>query len=208
MNVTEVRIKLMNDPQDRLLAFCSLTFDGCFVVRDLKIIRGTKGAFVAMPSRKLTDRCPRCGGKNTLRSAFCNHCGKKLPESRAVRGADGRAKLYADIAHPINSDCRDMIQARVIEAYEHELVLAKEPGYVSRYDDYGDDYDVGDASFYDEPGMEPRTAAHHRATSKPGVRVDPPAPQPAAPPHDAETERRGPREESAKRRDSFGEGLD
>src|SRR5262245_4439912 len=106
MLVTEVRIKLMTDPQDRLLAFCSLTFDSCFVIRDLKIIRGTKGPFVAMPSRKLTDRCPRCGGKNTLRSAFCNHCGRKLPESRALRSPDGRAKLYADIAHPINSECR------------------------------------------------------------------------------------------------------
>ncbi len=90
MRVSEVRIKLMNDPQDRLLAFCSITFDACFVIRDLKIIRGTKGPFVAMPSRKLTDRCPRCGGKNTLRSAFCNHCGRKLAGDRVNRGSDGR----------------------------------------------------------------------------------------------------------------------
>jgi stage V sporulation protein G len=206
MNVTEVRIKLMNDPQDRLLAFCSLTFDGCFVVRDLKIIRGTKGAFVAMPSRKLTDRCPRCGGKNTLRSSFCNHCGKKLPDARASRGPDGRAKLYADIAHPINSDCRDMIQSRVIEAYDHELILAKEPGYVSRYDDYGDDYDLGDASFYDEPGVDPRHAGQ-RAAGRHGVRFDPPASQPSSPPHEPEAERRGPREETALSRDAFGDGV-
>ena len=36
MRVSEVRIKLMSDPQDRLLAFCSITFDSCFVIRDLK----------------------------------------------------------------------------------------------------------------------------------------------------------------------------
>ena len=60
MEITEVRIKLMDDPQDRLQAFCSITFDSCFVIRDLKIIEGTKGSFVAMPSRKLTDHCPRC----------------------------------------------------------------------------------------------------------------------------------------------------
>ena len=38
MDITEVRIKLMDDPHDRLQAFCSITFDACFVIRDLKII--------------------------------------------------------------------------------------------------------------------------------------------------------------------------
>ena len=37
MEITEIRIKLMNDPNERLQAFCSLTFDGSFVIRDLKI---------------------------------------------------------------------------------------------------------------------------------------------------------------------------
>ena len=61
MVITEVRIKLMedNNENERLQAFCSVTFDDAFVVRDLKIIEGTKGSFVAMPSRKLTDRCPQ-----------------------------------------------------------------------------------------------------------------------------------------------------
>ena len=65
MVITEVRIKLMEGGQEneRLQAFCSVTFDDCFVIRDLKIIEGTKGSFVAMPSRKLTDRCPGCGCK-------------------------------------------------------------------------------------------------------------------------------------------------
>ena len=44
-------------------------------------------------------------------------------------------KLYADIAHPINQECRDMIQAAVIAEYEQELLRSKEPVYVSRYDD-------------------------------------------------------------------------
>ena len=78
MEITEVRIQLMEDPQERLQAFCSLTFDHCFVIRDLKIIEGTKGSFVAMPSRKLTDRCPSCGCKNHLRAAHCNQCGLRL----------------------------------------------------------------------------------------------------------------------------------
>jgi len=105
VDITEVRIKLMEDPQERLQAFCSITFDHCFVIRDLKIIEGAKGSFVAMPSRKLTDRCPKCNTKNQLRALYCNQCGVHLLDNRAGKDADGRAKLYADIAHPINSRC-------------------------------------------------------------------------------------------------------
>lgn len=139
MEITEIRIKLMNDPNERLQAFCSLTFDGSFVIRDLKIIQGTKGSFVAMPSRKLTDHCPRCSAKNHLRAQFCNECGVRLHQDRALKSDDGRAKLYADIAHPINSDCREMIQEQVLIAYVSELERSKLPGYVCLYDDYGED---------------------------------------------------------------------
>ena len=141
MEITEVRIKLMEDAGERLQAFCSVTFDDAFVVRDLKIIDGAKGAFVAMPSRKLTDRCPKCSCKNHLRSNFCNQCGTRLGENRAITDDDGRAKLHADIAHPINTACREMIQKQVIEAYEAELDHSQQPGYTSTYEDYDlDDY--------------------------------------------------------------------
>src|SRR5436309_4198602 len=134
----------MEDNNERLQAFCSVTFDNAFVVRDLKIIEGTKGSFVAMPSRKLTDRCGQCGCKNHLRARFCNQCGSKLDEDRATRDADGRAKLHADIAHPINSGCREVIQGAVLKAYQEEKERSKQPGYVCRYDDY----DAGDIDDY------------------------------------------------------------
>jgi stage V sporulation protein G len=140
--ITEVRIKLMEDNNERLQAFCSVTFDDAFVVRDLKIIEGTTGSFVAMPSRKLADRCNQCGCKNHLRARFCNQCGGRLDEDRATRAADGRAKLHADIAHPINSACREVIQGAVIRAFQEERERAKQPGYICRYDDYEtDDFD-------------------------------------------------------------------
>src|SRR6056297_1988065 len=123
----------MSDPNDRLQAFCSVTFDHCFVIRDLKIIQGTKGPFVAMPSRKLTDRCPNCEMKNHLRAAYCNGCGTSLDPDRALDEEDGRAKLYADIAHPINSECRELIQEHVVTAFEEELIRANEPEYICRY---------------------------------------------------------------------------
>lgn len=136
MEITEVRIKLMEDPSERLQAFCSITFDNCFVIRDLKIIDGTSGSFVAMPSRKLTAHCHHCGSKNHLRANYCNQCGTRQREIPAVKDEDGRAKLYADIAHPINSACREMIQERVIREFQLEQQRAQQPGYVSRYDDF------------------------------------------------------------------------
>jgi stage V sporulation protein G len=136
MEITEVRIKLMEDSEDRLRAFCSITFDHSFVVRDLKIIEGSNGPFVAMPSRKMSARCGRCGSKNHLRSHYCNQCGTRLRGPQDLREVEGGAnKLYADIAHPINQPCRDMIQQAVIREYSLELDRAQQPGYVSRYDE-------------------------------------------------------------------------
>ena len=141
MVITEVRIKLVEDNHERLQAFCSVTFDNAYVVRDLKIIEGTKGPFVAMPSRKLTDRCAQCGCKNHLRARHCNHCGHKLDENRALRDADGRAKLHADIAHPINSACREVIQSAVLKSYQEERERSQQPGYVCTYDDLDGDFE-------------------------------------------------------------------
>jgi len=41
--------------EERLKAFASVTFDDSFVVRNMKIVEGTKGVFLCMPSRKLPD---------------------------------------------------------------------------------------------------------------------------------------------------------
>ena len=53
VNITEVKVFLVNE--DRLKAYIAITFDDCFVVRDLKIIQGPSGLFVAMPSKKRKD---------------------------------------------------------------------------------------------------------------------------------------------------------
>ncbi len=140
MEITEVRIKLIDEAGERLKAFCSVTFDGCFVVRDLKIIEGSNGPFVAMPSRKLTSHCQRCRTKNHLRAQYCNQCGTALSQDRAPTDSEGRAKLYADIAHPINSSCRELIQGHVIREYNEELERSTQPDYISRYDDFDSDY--------------------------------------------------------------------
>ena len=53
MEITEVKIFPVNE--ERLKAYVSITIDGCFVIRDLKVIQGTSGLFVAMPSKKRKD---------------------------------------------------------------------------------------------------------------------------------------------------------
>ena len=173
MEITEARIKLMPSRSDRLQAFCTITIDNDFVIRDIKIIEGVKGAFVAMPSRKLTDKCPKCGGKNHLRARHCNDCGGKLDENRATKDKRGRAKLHADVAHPINSACRERMQEKIIEEYTKEVQRSKEPGYVPTrlYDD--EDMDEFDAESHEEE----ETAATERKPERPEPK---PQPEPTA----------------------------
>jgi stage V sporulation protein G len=83
VEITEIRVTLRDE--DKLKGFANVTFDNAFVVRGMKIIQGTKGYFVSMPSRKRPDG------------------------------------THQDIAHPVNSDMRQEIEKRVLEAYELEL---------------------------------------------------------------------------------------
>ena len=129
MEISDVRVKLMDNATDRLKAVCSVTFDGEFVVRDLKVVDGTNGLFVAMPSRKLAVHCPQCRHKNHLRARFCNDCGAKLPPNRVAADANGRVRLHRDIAHPINPAFRELMQTKLIERYTAERELAQQPGY-------------------------------------------------------------------------------
>jgi len=129
MEISEVRVKLVANQDDRLKAFCSMTLDNEFVIRDIKIIEGTGGLFVAMPSRKMSDHCNKCGGKNHLRAKFCTNCGSKLSENRVKPDAHGRMKLHADIAHPINASCRRRIQESILKAFHEEVEKSKHPDY-------------------------------------------------------------------------------
>lgn len=200
MDITEVRVKLMEDSDDRLQGFCSITFDDCFVVRDLKIIEGSNGPFVAMPSRKLTSHCNKCGCKNHLRSAYCNHCGGRLKDDS--RDHDGRSKLYADIAHPINSECREMIQNHVIAEYRSERERAMQPGYVSRYDDY---YEFEDAPESTEKVASPNISREVEKRPRPSrvSNIDAPEPKPRGP-HQRPTKEKT---DDSTGNDTFGAGI-
>ena len=143
--------------------------------------------------------------QNHLRAAFCNQCGARLQESQTLRDDEGRAKLYADIAHPINSTCREMIQQRVIVAFEEEKKRSELPGYVPSYDDFDVDEHVVEAT-------EPRAIRIDGAASTPSGPIQPARPEPAdiqaveAPrgPHRAPAQQPQGRDGPAK---SFGAGV-
>lgn len=83
MEITEVRVFPVNE--DKLKAYATITFDHCFVVRDLKVIQGNNGLFVAMPSKKRKDG------------------------------------TFKDTAHPLNTQTRELIEAKVLDEYRREL---------------------------------------------------------------------------------------
>ena len=132
MQITEVKMFLKEGQDKKLKAYATVTFDSMFVVRNVKIIDGNKGLFVAMPSRKLKDPCPKCNFRNTVRSKFCNQCGSSLPvtaERPPMAGADDAARQseHKDIAHPITAECRDYIQKKVLESYEKDKKSPSSP---------------------------------------------------------------------------------
>ena len=55
MNISEVRIRFVKKDDSKLKAVASITIDDCFVIHDIKVIDGTDGLFIAMPSRKTAD---------------------------------------------------------------------------------------------------------------------------------------------------------
>jgi stage V sporulation protein G len=84
MEITEVRVFPVTS-EERLKAYATITIDNAFLIRDLRVINGNTGLFVAMPSRKMKDGS------------------------------------FKDIAHPLNSETRQMIEQRVLAEYEREL---------------------------------------------------------------------------------------
>ena len=55
MKISEVRIRKIENDDSKLKAVASVTIDECFVVHDIKIIKGESGMFIAMPSKKNKD---------------------------------------------------------------------------------------------------------------------------------------------------------
>ncbi len=123
MEITEVRISL-REGEKKLKAYVTVTFDNSFVVRNIKVVEGNQGLFVAMPARKMKQFCPRCGRKVDVGSKFCSSCGVQLPFPPRDLTKD-KQSTHQDLAHPINQEFRDYLQSKVLDAYYQEKEAPK-----------------------------------------------------------------------------------
>ncbi len=122
MEITEVRVFLKEGQDKKLKAYATVTFDNAFVVRNIKVIQGSSGYFIAMPSRKLKLSCPKCHFKNEVGSKFCNQCGGGIHPQAVGDLEDRDAKSeHRDIAHPITQDFREYLQNKILEAFNQEM---------------------------------------------------------------------------------------
>lgn len=113
----------------RLLAICSVTLDEVMVIHDVKVIDGIRGLIVAMPNRKLMDKCYYCHYKNHLRARYCNSCGRRLcdelqreshPPNQLLTPPSARSSdYYTDVVHPISQSFRLVLEEAVLTTYKH-----------------------------------------------------------------------------------------
>lgn len=89
MHITDIRVFPVDE--EKLKAFVTIVFDDCFVVSDIKVINGSSGLFISMPSKR------RKNG------------------------------TFRDIAHPLNSETRRMIEEQILSRYEEALATGSAP---------------------------------------------------------------------------------
>ncbi|MBN1948570.1 MAG: septation regulator SpoVG [Candidatus Cloacimonetes bacterium] len=83
MKITDVKVFIRESNQ--LKAFVNIVIDDAFIIRNIKVIEGQNGLFVAMPSRRVS------------------------------------TGEYRDIAHPINTETRNMVEKIIIDKYKEVL---------------------------------------------------------------------------------------
>jgi stage V sporulation protein G len=194
MEITEIKIKVVPRGANKLKGFATVTFDNAFVVKDIRIIQGLKGTIVAMPAKKLTFRCFKCGFKNALQSKFCSECGRRVHANFAKRNpATGRPVLQVDVAHPINPEARKMIEDKIIAAYDVEYDKIRQAAVAAQGEAItqvqnairvsgaiDDEFELED--FDDVPTQAP-SSAPPAPQPEPST---PPPPEPALPPSPSE----------------------
>lgn len=126
MEITEIRVFPKEGQDKKLKAYVTVTFDDCFVVRNIKVIQGANSLFIAMPSKKMKLVCKTCHIKNETGSRFCNYCGSAIAPEPLPHPADAKTD-HRDIAHPITQKFREYLQDKVLETYEKEIMAGTGP---------------------------------------------------------------------------------
>lgn len=105
MEITDIRVFPVDE--EKLKAYVTIVIDACFMISDIKVIHGTSGLFVSMPSKR------RKNG------------------------------TYRDVAHPLNSDTRRMLEDQILSKYEQALAkgLSRQRTPREADDDFSADHD-------------------------------------------------------------------
>ena len=120
MEITEVKVFPVNE--DRLKAYATITFDNCFIIRDLKVINGNNGLFIAMPSKKRKDGTYRDTAhplNNETRNMIQKNILEKYDEAMAEMKDSGGTDEFDKKAEEYDShDKTDETENSSSDAYE------------------------------------------------------------------------------------------
>lgn len=92
LDITEVRVRLNEAPDDILKAYVSITINNCLAVHNLKIIQGPRGLFVSMPARR-----NKSGGFSDIVHPICQNCRDHL-EKVVID------EYWRSLGHPVDAD--------------------------------------------------------------------------------------------------------
>jgi stage V sporulation protein G len=89
MKITEVRIYPTNE--DLVKAYATISFDNCFLVQEIRVIKGPTGLFVSFPAKKQRDGTywdiafpANAGTRNMIQQAILEEYEKVVAESDSV----------------------------------------------------------------------------------------------------------------------------
>ena len=101
LEITSITIRPFTTGDDKLKAFASIILNNAFIVKDLKVIDGNNGRFVAMPSRRGKDGVFR-DVAHPLNQDVRDVIEKAVLEAYDKQAAEGfpQAAAYHDHDHP------------------------------------------------------------------------------------------------------------
>lgn len=105
MKITKVQVKKFESETSNVKAFVEVTLDGCFVVKDIRVIEKPDKMVVAMPSRTI----------NVVNPENVNE----------------EIRVHKDLAHPINRETREMFNSTILGVYER----ANANEYIEEFND-------------------------------------------------------------------------
>jgi DNA-binding cell septation regulator SpoVG len=127
MRITKCRINLPEHRSPKnLLALVDMVLENSLAIKEMRLLENKNQQWIlTMPSRPLHGLCSYCHCPVPYFYKYCGYCGKSVPKDKRpeppINPVNGRKMLFVDHVHPVNSDMREAMTMRAIEAYEDVL---------------------------------------------------------------------------------------